>query len=140
MEKKYVLGFLFSKDKKRVALIKKTKPDYQKGMLNGIGGKVEEFDKTFDDAMSREFEEEAGVLITDWQFFGSMIKKDQWNVFLFFTFSDEIDNLKSITEEIVGVYDVNNLPFNVMYNLNWLIPMAVTYDPKNVNLYTIIEQ
>ena len=42
MDKKYyVLGFLFSPDCKRVALIIKNRPDWQAGFLNGIGGKID---------------------------------------------------------------------------------------------------
>ncbi len=43
--KRYVAGLMFSKDEKYVALVIKNKPDWQKGLLNGIGGKIEEEDK-----------------------------------------------------------------------------------------------
>ena len=43
---KYVVGFAFNKEKTKVLLIKKTKPDWQAGQLNGIGGKIESYDKT----------------------------------------------------------------------------------------------
>ncbi len=36
--KNYVAGLMFSQDKTCVALIVKNKPDWQKGLLNGIGG------------------------------------------------------------------------------------------------------
>lgn len=57
---KYVVIFLFTFDKKKVWLIKKEKPDWQKGCLNGIGGKVEEGESPLD-AAYRELKEEAGV-------------------------------------------------------------------------------
>jgi 8-oxo-dGTP diphosphatase len=38
----YVLGFLFDPSQKDVVLIKKLKPEWQKGKLNGVGGKIEE--------------------------------------------------------------------------------------------------
>jgi len=41
MKTKYVCGFLFDMAFKHVALINKVRPDWQKGKLNGIGGKVE---------------------------------------------------------------------------------------------------
>ena len=39
--KKYVLTFLFTSDYKNVWLIEKNRPNWQKGSLNGIGGKIE---------------------------------------------------------------------------------------------------
>lgn len=57
---KYVTGFLFSKDGSQVALIRKNRPEKQKGLLNGIGGKVEPNEKVYD-ALIREVYEEAGL-------------------------------------------------------------------------------
>ena len=36
---KYVVGFMFSPDKQFVALIRKNRPEWQAGKLNGIAGK-----------------------------------------------------------------------------------------------------
>jgi len=57
---KYVVGFFFDKSMSNIALIRKQKPQWQAGLLNGIGGKVEdsELPKV---AMWREFKEEAGL-------------------------------------------------------------------------------
>ena len=38
----YVLGFAFNKNFREVLLILKNKPQWQKGLYNGIGGKIEE--------------------------------------------------------------------------------------------------
>jgi hypothetical protein len=38
----YVCGFMFANDFTEVALIRKNKPEWQRGKLNGIGGKVEQ--------------------------------------------------------------------------------------------------
>lgn len=72
----YVLGFMFNKHKTQVVLINKLKPEWQKGLLNGLGGKIEpdEVNKSSKFAMSREFQEETGVQ-TDpekWQEFAMM--------------------------------------------------------------------
>ena len=64
--KRYVVGFLFSEDLKNVALIRKNRPEWQKGLLNGIGGHIE-IGETDQQAMAREFAEEAGVSIWDWE-------------------------------------------------------------------------
>ena len=39
---KYVAGFMFSEDRRLVALIRKSKPEWQKGKLNGIGEKAQQ--------------------------------------------------------------------------------------------------
>lgn len=49
----YVAGFMFNEDRTRVALIEKQKPDWQRGKLNGIGGKIED-DESPVEAMTSE--------------------------------------------------------------------------------------
>ena len=39
--KEYVLAFIFDTKLNQILLIKKNRPDYQAGLLNGIGGKIE---------------------------------------------------------------------------------------------------
>ncbi len=39
--KTMVAGFLFDESRERVVLIKKQKPEWQSGRLNGVGGKIE---------------------------------------------------------------------------------------------------
>jgi 8-oxo-dGTP diphosphatase len=55
----YVVGFAFDTDG-RVALIRKNRPEWQAGRLNGIGGHVEATDRTPWGAMCREWCEETG--------------------------------------------------------------------------------
>ncbi len=56
----YVAGFLFEPYMERVVLIQKEKPTWQKGRLNGVGGKME-LGETPLQAMQREFREETGL-------------------------------------------------------------------------------
>lgn len=37
----YVVGFMFSSDKTLVTLIRKNRPKWMNGKLNGVGGKIE---------------------------------------------------------------------------------------------------
>lgn len=76
----YVAGFLFRQKGNgifqcegiiEVALIRKIKPEWQNGLLNGIGGKIEPGEYPLG-AMIREFQEEAGLYILDWQHFATM--------------------------------------------------------------------
>ena len=62
----YVVGFLFSKERDRVVLIQKNRPDWQSGDLNGVGGHVNP-GETYAQAMRREFLEEAGLDVPDWE-------------------------------------------------------------------------
>lgn len=57
---RYVLGLMFNSQQDLVALIRKDEPAWQKGYLNGIGGKIqgEELPR---EAMVREFQEETGM-------------------------------------------------------------------------------
>lgn len=59
MNQDYVLGFAFNRFD-QVLLIRKERPDWQRGKMNGIGGKVEK-NETHLQAMRREFVEECGL-------------------------------------------------------------------------------
>lgn len=126
---KYVAGFLFSEDKQEVLLIRKIKPEWQKGLLNGVGGKIEEFDKIPLDAMIREFEEEAGVHITNWKsvvtLMGIRDKIQTYSVDFFSAINDKIYQTEAQTEEALVIADTFNLPENVIFNLRWLIPFCL---------------
>ena len=60
----YVAGFLFSQDLTHVVLLEKQSPAWQKGLFNGVGGKIEDGESPIQ-AMVRECEEETGVFISE---------------------------------------------------------------------------
>lgn len=115
----YVAGFAFSETEDRVALILKTRPDWQRGRLNGIGGHIE-VGETPLAAMQREFEEETGG-VADWTLF-TVLRGDGFGVWFFRGIATS--PLESMTDEVVTWVDPANLPENVLPNLRWLIPMA----------------
>lgn len=121
----YVCGFAFNLDAGLVALIRKTKPTWQAGRLNGIGGHVEPGENP-DEAMEREFEEEAGVRVTSWDHFLVLMDgSDRWNVHFYRAFDAPIHQVCSKTDEHVGLYTMINMPRNkVVPNLRWLLPLA----------------
>lgn len=134
-EQGYVLGFLFSEDFERVALIQKTKPDWQAGKLNGLGGKIDTKEEFLhpEKAMRREFLEEAGLDIPEenWEMFAVM-EGEQWFANCFRAVGP-VDDVQSMEEEVVGVYYVDeiregNYDSDLLDNLHWLIPMAVIKD------------
>jgi 8-oxo-dGTP diphosphatase len=84
-KEQYVRGFLFDQTKQHVVLLKRNKPPVQAGKYNGVGGKVEP-NETPMQAMQREFEEEAGLPITDWTPFAE-VSGSTW-VSYFFHASD----------------------------------------------------
>lgn len=128
--KRYVLGFMFSEDREEVAVIRKTKPQWQAGKLNGVGGKLEAIDANPIDGMIREFREETGVEYKDWQFFGIAHSPD-WHIALYRAFSDEVYKVQSPTEERVTVVPVSWVQQNErISNLDWLIPAAL--DKNNI--------
>jgi 8-oxo-dGTP diphosphatase len=53
----YVLGFICDKNKEKFLLLRKNRPKYQEGFLNGIGGKVEN-NESYIECMIRETKEE----------------------------------------------------------------------------------
>lgn len=130
----YVAGFMFDEGEQRVALIRKTKPEWQAGYLNGIGGKIES-DETPIQAIEREFKEETGAKTTGWKKFAELIGKD-YVVHFFFNACDVEDlyELKTTTDEKVEIILLEDLEnYKHINNLSWLIPMALSWadEPGN---------
>lgn len=119
----YVAGFYFSECEKRVALIRKLRPQWQRGKLNGIGGKVEPGEDVYV-AMTREFEEETGVRVEGWRLFcTATLEEDR---LYFFTARGDFDALRSAEDEEVVVVAVDDIPkLDTIPNLRWLAPLAL---------------
>jgi ADP-ribose pyrophosphatase YjhB (NUDIX family) len=103
----YVLAFIFDKTLENVHLIRKTKPEWQAGKLNGIGGKVEH-GENIEDAIYREVKEETGMVLKkdDLKSFGNISEyfnnKLTFNVYLFAGVTDQTP--KSLEFEEKGEY------------------------------------
>ena len=122
---KAVLGFYFSHDRQRVLLIEKNRPAWQKGKLNGIGGKIKFTNEPPGIAMIREFREEAGIHECCWKDGFRLIDiKNGWDVKVFYTFG-RMDKVYSPTDELVREIAMNNLPENTIYNLRWMLPLLL---------------
>lgn len=127
MKKEYVLGFCFMGGGSEVVLIRKNKPAWQKGMLNGVGGKIEPGENAME-AMFREWREETGTHLTNWHRFVTMDFSGAV-VHVFKCCLEGFLEVKSPTTEPVYIFRVSDvlggkLP-RVIPNLKWLIPMAL---------------
>lgn len=124
----YVVGFFFTADRKKVALIKKTRPEWQAGFLNGVGGKVTEEDKTFAEAMRREFFEESGVdtNLNKWDLVAEYRGNDfTLAVFTYTSESNVAHNFKEASEQ-VDWYNLNELSsLKTIRNVQWMVPLCL---------------
>lgn len=132
--KKYCLGFMFNKKLTDVLLIEKQKPEWQKGFINGIGGKIEQGENSLD-AIIREFREETGIDSNkeDWHYVITM-SGDDWQVDVYTSISDSIFYASRKEMEVPLIINIFELDrYNLISNLYWLIPMCLD---KQIN-YTI---
>jgi 8-oxo-dGTP diphosphatase len=128
--KSYVAGFYFDKEGKSVALVHKNRPDWQIGQINAIGGKVEPGESPTN-AVAREFLEETGLRVLDWEHVVE-IYGPGWEVYFYRAFGNPNDCKTMEDEEIVvhSVSDALNL-HNLVSNLYWILPLALD---KNVKI------
>src|SRR5688500_4592906 len=64
----YVLALLFTADAREVVLVRKTRPPWQAGRVNALGGKLLDGESLVE-AARREVREEAGVDVERWEEF-----------------------------------------------------------------------
>lgn len=122
----YVAGLLFSGDREHVALVEKIKPEWQRGRLNGIGGKIEAEDASPLGAMIREFEEETGLRVPQWDLFCELRNRENLTYFFRSFAAGSIAHVSGREAERISAYPVPEVDgLNIMPNLRWLIPMAL---------------
>ncbi|MBA3724080.1 MAG: NUDIX domain-containing protein [Candidatus Levybacteria bacterium] len=124
--KTFSLGFVFDASMERVLLIHKNRPDWQKGKLNGIGGKVEEGEDSLG-CMVRETLEETGLRIDakDWKHFAQI--HDAYGLVAVYAavYTGSPADAKNAEDQKVEWIVIQHLPTTVIKNLRWLIPAAV---------------
>ena len=124
--KKYSVGFAFDEQGKNVVLIKKNRPQWQRGLLNGVGGHIEKNEGPHA-AQAREFKEETGVETYDsnWALF-AILSGEDYELNCFSIFTNEIFYVKTTTDEDIRIYPVSDLRIlATIPNLQWLIPAAL---------------
>ncbi len=122
----YVLGYLFNVHRSQVWLIRKERPAWQKGKLNGIGGHVEDGESPLD-AMRREFKEETGVGVLFWEHTLRLFS-DDWQVYVFraFVSNSVFFSVRQTTDETPQSVPAKDIVrFSTIPNLQWMIPLQL---------------
>jgi len=138
-KKTYVVGFLFTEDPatRKVVLIEKQRPDWQRGRFNGPGGRVQE-GETPAAAMRREYVEECGVNVDSWHMVCELHAGESV-IYFFRAFDDRAFRLASaMTDELISAHPVDALPITTIQNLRFLIPMALYANTLDFP-YTLME-
>ena len=118
-------------DNKEILLLRKNNPDWQKGLYNGIGGKVE-LNTTPLETIIKKCQEELGVNISNWIELDSEISSSGIEIVYFLTTLNEgeIKKLQSQTDERAELFSINNLPANILQDLKIQIERQF-FKPKN---------
>jgi 8-oxo-dGTP diphosphatase len=129
-KREWVVGFLLDDAAERVVLIRKNRPEWQAGKLNGVGGKVEADDADLEAAMVREFWEETGVRVNSWHHF-ARLEWEEGTVHFFraFRYADLLAACRTTTDETIELHPLAELllpgnPAGATPNLLWLVPLA----------------
>lgn len=129
--KEYTVGFLFDEELQKVVLIRKTHPEWQKGLLNGVGGKVEEGETPLV-AMHREWKEEVDIGSYVWKHFLTMYFNHA--EIHYFAATDPEDKLMiplfpTPTDEKPEIFRLSDILFSteLVYNLRATLPLAIDY-------------
>lgn len=121
----FTLGFVFDQSLEHVLLMHKTKPEWQAGRVNGLGGKVEEGEESRA-CIAREIKEEADLSTAeeDWVHVGIM-RGTGWQVDVYgLVYQGAMTDARSLEAECVEWFPVDTLPQNHIPNLAWIVPFV----------------
>jgi 8-oxo-dGTP diphosphatase len=140
-----VVGLAFDLAQDWMLLLRKNRPTWMAGQLNGIGGKIN-FGESAEDAMTREFMEETGVPTEphDWHLFHYEKRLDGPGLYFYAADLYGVAALaRTLTDEEVvpirlehwktGLYAKTPM----LYNLGFLVPMGHTYLAYPHHRYTV---
>lgn len=131
--KKYVVGLVFD-NTKRVMLIKKNRPDWQKGYFNGVGGEIKQNEKPID-AIKRECKEESDLYINNWTEYKKTIFDNGVVLYYYCSLITEkkLNEFKSKTDEIISIFDSNNIPENTHKDIKDFIKYFISKYEYEIN-------
>lgn len=134
----YVCGFAINERQTHVVLIEKRRPEWQAGRYNGVGGHVEQGESP-SQAMRREFREEAGLDIPEWNVFCVLSDGETYCVHFFYWVGD-ISGAVTCTDETVVEYPLSTLGGDDhLPNLGWLLPMALAMPEESCACFEVRE-
>lgn len=145
--RRYVAGFLFRQQiptvlnayvGKHVLLVRKNHPKWQAGLMNGIGGEIEDGESILG-AMVREFTEEAKFVTNGWDLFASEHGPGYEVWFFRHTLNAEWEAKQPYEApaandkgEELEWCDARDIKYPVIGNLRWLMPLAL--DPRPIQV------
>jgi 8-oxo-dGTP diphosphatase len=147
----YVLGFAFTPSRGGVLTIRKTRPKWQAGKLNGVGGKVEEQDWCLEEAMRREFKEETNIDtdVGQWVNFGAHVRPGEtpgdphsYALHLFSTVlsAEQCQQVQLVTDEEPVWKAIDLMPLSdegQVPGMTFYVAMALNHLGKQFNTLTI---
>lgn len=134
----YVVGILYENDPREkpsphVILMEKMRPEWQKGKLNGVGGKIENGEDP-QEAMAREWEEEVDTPHDiEWDLFCAL-NDHQGGAMVFFFRSQmpeeaEIFDFSAAEDEPLISVSIDNIwRGDVIWNIPWVVHLGL--DPN----------
>lgn len=124
----FVLALLFAPDGTGVVLMHRTRPAWQAGRVNALGGKLHP-GETPAAAARREVREEAGVDVPEaaWEEF--LVWDDpHYRMHALRAFTPAAAQAHTAEDQPVFLGDATALPAAVIDNLRWLVPLALDRD------------
>ncbi len=109
--KSYTVGFVINKSHKLVLLINKNRPAWQKGALNGLGGRLQE-SETPNEGIARSVNREANIETNaeQWRKIGSIENDGDVIYFLTTVYDGETADATTMTDEQIEWFPLKNLP------------------------------
>ena len=122
----FVLALLYSADRRQVVLMRRTRPVWQAGRVNALGGRLLQGEDAAA-AARREVREECGVDVPEWR--EVLVWEDaEYVMHVMRGASEQAREARTLEDQEVFLADVNALPDNVIDNLRWLVPLALDAD------------
>jgi|SRR5271157_3815458 len=125
---RFVDGVMLDPTLSRVVVIRKLRPDWQAGLLNCVGGKIEPGEAPLA-AMNREFREETSVSGLLWIPYCDMkLKLNDGELYCFYAIGN-VDKAHTVLDEDVLILPVAEVMdrCDTLPSLRWLIQMARSF-------------
>lgn len=154
----YVVGFVTDEDHRQVLLVRKARPEWQAGLVNGIGGKIQQLPPRNNtecwesalEAMHREFSEETGTSdALQWTLRIELKPYDRRykGSVLFWTATMEYDAIKALDQKEINGERLEAWPLSrsghisrhasAVPNLAWTLPLCLDRSVKHAVIYDI---